>query len=126
LIVSESAQKSIEQFREEQAKLEELLFLVDRERRPRVQKMLAQLRAQIAALDATQTQPEISAPKSLTELRQRQTELEETLFLEPPERRPQIKKLLAQVRAEIAVALENSTPEDAAKTTNTGGPPQVA
>lgn len=107
--VLHSAQKTIEELLQEQARLEELLFLVDRDRRARVQKMLSHLREQIAGLHAIQTQAEITTPKSLEQLRQQQSDLEETLFREPPERRPEIKRLLAAVRREIAAALDKVT-----------------
>lgn len=122
-----SAQKTIEELLQEQARLEELLFLVDRDRRGRVQKMLVHLREQIAGLHAIEAKPESGlpqeapAPKSLEQLRREQSDLEETLFREPPERRPEIKRLLAAVRREIAAALENVTSDQKA----TGGP-QVA
>jgi hypothetical protein len=123
--VLHSAQKTIEDLLQEQVRLEELLFLVDRDRRARVQKMLSHLREQIAGLQSIQAQAlvpsEVSTPKSLEQLRREQSELEETLFREPPERRQEVKRLLAAVRREIAAALEKVGSDQQPK-----GGPQVA
>lgn len=111
----------IEQLRQEQARLEELLFLVDPSRRPRVQKMLAHLRAQILATEHGTS----AASKTLEELRKEQADLEESLFAERPEGRARIKKMLAELRVEISAAEKEI--EDAAtseKADNQGG--QVA
>jgi hypothetical protein len=91
--------KTIEQLECDQNRLEELLFLVDARRRPRIHKMLSQIRQQIAA--AT---PTAQAPSALVQLRERRGELEDKLFHEAPERRPEIKKMLGLIRAEIEAA----------------------
>src|SRR5690242_19401765 len=91
--------KSMEELECDQNRLEELLFLVDARRRPRIHKMLSQIRQQIAeATTAAQS------PPALARLQERRGELEEKLFLEPAERRPQIKQMLTLVRAEIEAA----------------------
>lgn len=126
--MSEEKRNHLEELKQEQGRLEELLFLIDPKRRPRVQKMLAYLRAQISALSSHQT-AEQPVTRSLDELRQRQSDLEASLFDEPPEQRPLIKKLLAQVRADIATAemaeSRERGNEPAEKNAKPGGP-QVA
>jgi len=109
--VSDIRAQHLEDLKQEQGRLEELLFLVDQQRRPRLQKVLASLRAEISALESEQGQApakdaSVQSSQSLPELRQRQSELEETLFIEPPERRGPVKKLLAQVREAIEAARE--------------------
>src|SRR5690242_18958361 len=103
--VSEAKHEQVDRLKQEQDRLEELLFLVDQQRRPRLQKVLSGLRAEIVALEAPAqklaVQPAVPE-SSLPELRQRQSDLEETLFREPPERRAPVKRLLAQVREAIA------------------------
>jgi len=126
--VSDSHKNKIDELKQEQGRLEELLFLVNPERRGRVHRMLAFLRGQIANLQDALTPAREDPPtaqveprKSLDELRREQSDLEETLFIEPPERRGRIKQLLAQKRSEIrdAEAAE-------AKARDKKGPSQVA
>lgn len=104
--MSEAQRSQLEQLKQERKRLEELLFLIDEKRRPRVQKMIAALRTEIACREADTARNDAAArAKCLEELRQRQSELEEALFTEAPEGRAPIKRLLAEVRDEIA-ALE--------------------
>jgi hypothetical protein len=91
----------------------------------RLQKVLASLRTEISAIESEQVEvpaedDSIRSAESLPELRQRQSELEETLFSEPPERRGPVKKLLAQVRLAIEAAVERvegAPPEETVPTT---------
>jgi hypothetical protein len=128
--VSEEQRNHLEELKQEQGRLEELLFLIDPKRRPRVQKMLAYLRAQISAV-TTGHASEPPVVLSLEQLRQRQSDLEASLFDEPPEQRPSIKKLLAQVRADIARAEIAQASELGSQANNNNeeakpGGPQVA
>ena len=85
--------------------------------------MLAQLRSQIATL-ASVAPP---ARKSLGRLRQEQSDLEENLFVQPPEQRAHIKKSLAELRVEISAAEKAELPEVKPETPGeSGGPTQVA
>jgi len=125
VIVSEEQRNHLEELKQEQGRLEELLFLIDPKRRPRVQKMLAYVRARISSIAAGRV-PEPPVVLSLGQLRERQSELEASLFDEPPARRPAIKKLLAEVRADIARAEMAEAEAQPADVKPKAGGPQVA
>jgi hypothetical protein len=132
--VSDS-KKHIEELQQDEGRLEELLFLVDPTRRPRIQKILAFLRSRISALTTSDKTPSPEKfPPTLTQLRQRQADLEEKLFQETPEGRLPIKQALKQVRTDIAdaeaVAMreadQTTASSGADKSAEPRGPSQVA
>ena len=137
--VSDPKQKHFEEMKQEEGRLEELLFLIDPTRRPRIQKVLAFLRSRMSSLGKSDPAPATPPfQPTLAQLRQRQSDLEESLFQEAPESRQAIKAALKQVRDDIAnaeaVAMRDaehhnepgSGSEDAKDTAKRKGPSQVA